>query len=44
MNQDSQMKDMENNILRNINSLKDKSLNLKEILLKNLQNGNEKFK
>ena len=35
---------MENNILSNINSLKDKSLNLKEILLKNLQNGNEKFK
>ena len=31
MNQDSQVKDMENNILSSINSLKDEILNLKEI-------------
>ena len=43
MNQDSQMKDMENNILSSINSLKDEILNLKEIVIKNLQNENEKL-
>ena len=31
MNQDSQVKDMENNILSSINSLNDEILNLKEI-------------
>ena len=36
MNQDSHMKDMENNILSSVNSLKDKILNLKEIVIKNL--------
>ena len=41
MNQDSQMKDMENNILSIINSLKNEILNLKEIIIKNLQNENE---
>ena len=41
MNQDSQMKDMENNILSSINSLKNEILNLKEIIIKNLQNENE---
>ena len=44
MNQDSQMKDMENNILSGINTLKDEILNLKEIAIKNLQNENEKFR
>ena len=43
MNQDSQMKDMENNILSSINSQKDEILNLKEIAIKNLQNENEKL-
>ena len=33
---------MENNILSNINSLKDENLNQKEIVIKNLQNENEK--
>ena len=41
MNQDSQMKDMENNILSIINALKNEILNLKEIIIKNLQNENE---
>ena len=41
MNQDSQMKDMENNILSIINSLKNEILNLTEIIIKNLQNENE---
>ena len=41
MNQDSQMKDMRNNILSSINSLKNEILNLKEIIIKNLQNENE---
>ena len=44
MNQDSHMKDMENNILSSINSLKDKILNLKEIVIKNLWNENEKLR
>ena len=44
MNQDSQMKDMENNILSSINSLKDEIPNLKEIVIKNLQNENEKLR
>ena len=33
---------MENNILSNINSLKDENLNQKEIVIKNLQNESEK--
>ena len=33
---------MENNILSNINSLKDENLNQKEIVIKNFQNENEK--
>ena len=44
MNQDSHMKDMENNILSSINSLEDKILNLKEIVIKNLWNENEKLR
>ena len=43
INQDSKMKDMENNILRSVNSLKDEILNLKEIVIKNLQHENEKL-
>ena len=43
INQDSKMKDMENNILRSINSLKDEILNLKEIVIKNLQHENVKL-
>ena len=43
MNQDSQMKDMGNNILSGINSLKDEMSNLKEIAIKYLQNENEKL-
>ena len=34
---------MENNILSSINSLKDEILDLKEIVIKNLQNENEKL-
>ena len=33
---------MENNVLSNINSLKDENLNQKEIVIKNFQNENEK--
>ena len=43
MNQDSQMKDIENNILSSINSLKDEVLNLRETVIKNFQNENEKL-
>lgn len=43
MNLDSQMKNMENNIVSSINSLKKKLLNLKEIVTKNPQNENEKL-
>ena len=44
MNQDSQMNtNMESNILSSINSLKDEILNLKEIVIKNIQNDNEKL-
>ena len=43
MNQDSQMKNMENNIVSSINSLKKKLLNLKEIVMKNPQIENEKL-
>ena len=44
MNQDSQMNtNMESNILSSISSLKDEILNLKEIVIKNIQNDNEKL-
>ena len=43
MNQDSQIKDMKNNILSRVNSLKDEILNLKVIVIKNLQNEIEKL-
>ena len=43
MNQDLQMKDMENNIISSINSLKDEILNLQKIVIKNLHNKNEKL-
>ena len=43
MNKDSKMKDMENNILNIINSLEDEIVNLREIVIKNLQNENEKL-
>ena len=35
MNQDSQMKGMDNNILSSINYLKNEILNLKEVIIKN---------
>ena len=44
MNQVSQIKHMQNNILSSINSLKDEILKLKEIVITNLQNENEKFR
>ena len=43
VNQDSQRNDMQNNILSSINSLKDEILNIKEIVIKNLQHENEKL-
>ena len=43
MNQDSKMKDKENNILSIINSPEDEIVNLREIVIKNLQNENEKL-
>ena len=43
MNPDSQMKNVENNILSSINSLKDEILNLTKIVIKNLQKENEKL-
>ena len=42
MNQDSQIKDMEDNLLSSVNSQKDEILNLKEIVIENPQNENEK--
>ena len=44
MNHDSQMKDMENNKLCCINFLKGKILNLKQMVVKNFQNDNEKLR
>ena len=44
MDKDLEMKDMENNTLSSINSLKDEILNRKEIIIKNLQNENEKLR
>ena len=44
MNQDSQMKHMENNMLCSINFLRNDILNPKEIVIKNLQNDNEKLR
>ena len=44
MNQNSKIKDMENNIRSSINSLKDEILNLKEFVIKSLQNDIKKLK
>ena len=44
INHDSQMKEMESNILISINSLKDEISNLREIVIKNLQHENEKVR
>ena len=44
MDKDLEMKDMENNTLSSINSLKDEILNRKKIVIKNLQNENEKLR
>ena len=43
MNQDSQIEDIKNNILSSINSLNSEILNLNKIVIKNLQNENEKL-
>ena len=44
MNNQDQMKSMEDNIVSQINSLKDEIINLKEIVIRNLQNENEKLR
>ena len=44
VDKDLEMKDMENNTLSSINYLKDEILNRKEIVIKNLQNENEKLR
>ena len=44
MNNQDQMKRMEDNIVSQINSLKDEIINLKEIVIRNLQNENEKLR
>ena len=44
MNNQDQMKSMENNIVNRINSLKDEIINLKEIVIRNLQDVNEKLR
>ena len=44
MNNQDQMKSMEANIVNQINSLNDKIINLKEIVIKNLQDKNEKLR
>ena len=44
MNNQDQMKSMEDNIVNHINSLKDKIINLKEIVIRNLQDENEKLR
>ena len=38
------MKSMEDNIVNRINSLKDEIINLKEIVIRNLQDENEKLR
>ena len=44
MNNQGQMKSMEDNIVNRINSLKDEIINLKEIVIRNLQDENEKLR
>ena len=44
MNNQDQMKSMEDNTVNRINSLKDKIINLKEIVLRKLQDENEKLR
>ena len=44
MNNQDQMKSMDNSIVNWINSLKDGIINIKEIVLRNLQDRNEKLK
>ena len=44
MNNQDQMKNMEDNIVNRINSLKDEIINLKEIAIRNLQDKNEKLR
>ena len=44
MNNHYQMMSMEDNIVNQINSLKDEIINLKEIAIKNLQDENEKLR
>ena len=44
MNNQDQMKSMEDNIVNQINSLKDEIINLKEIAIRNLQDKNEKLR
>ena len=44
MNNQDQMMSMEDNIVNQINSLKDEIINLKEIAIRNLQDENEKLR
>ena len=44
MNNQDQMKSMEDNIVNRINSHKDEIINLKEIVIRNLQDENEKLR
>ena len=44
MNNQDQIKSMEDNILNRINSLKDEVINLIQIVIRNLQDGNEKLR
>ena len=44
MNNQDQMKSMKDNIVNQINSLKDEIINFKEIVIRNLQDENEKLR
>ena len=44
MNNQDQMKSMEDNIVNRINSVKDEIINLNEIVIRNLQGENEKLR
>ena len=44
MNNQNQMKSMEKKIVNRINSLKDEIINLKEIVIRNLKDVNEKLR
>ena len=44
MNNQDQMMSMEDNIVNQINSLKDEIINLKELAIRNLQDENEKLR